>query len=96
MGVALVKGGKLGCRISTYLRSHRGLRPHLTGDALIEMGVPRGPAVGDILRLLRDSWLDGEVSTADEERALAENLADEFSVELTERDPGTQPGLRHP
>ncbi len=78
MCAALNTGGGLGCRISRYMRSHRGLRPHLTGDALIEMGVPRGPAVGDILRRLRDSWLDGEVSTADEERALAEKLAREL------------------
>ena len=79
LGVALARGGELGGRISRYLRCHRDLRPHVTGDALIEMGVPRGPAVGDVLHRLRTSWLDGEVSSASEERALAESLAGEFS-----------------
>ena len=79
LGVGMARGGRLGCRITQYLRSHRDLRPHLTGDSLMEMGVPKGPAVGSILARLRDSWLDGEVSTASEERALAERLAGELS-----------------
>ena len=79
LGVGMAKGGKLGCRISQYVRSHRGLRPHLTGDSLIEMGVPRGPTVGRILKRLRNAWLDGEVATASEERALAARLTGELS-----------------
>ena len=79
LGVALVRGGELGCRISQYLRFHRDLSPHLTGDSLIEMGVPRGPAVGTILKQLRDAWLDGDVSSASEELDLAERLAGELS-----------------
>ena len=79
LGVGMTKGGKLGCRISQYVRVHRGLRPHLTGDSLIEMGVPRGPTVGSILKRLRNAWLDGEVSTASEEWTLAEELAVEVA-----------------
>ena len=79
MGVGLSRGGELRARITTYLRCYRDLRPHITGDGLIEMGVPRGPAVGDVLHRLRTSWLDGEVSNVTEERALAERLAGEFS-----------------
>ncbi len=78
IGVGLARGGELGARISRYLRCHRDLRPHLTGGDLIQMGVPRGPAVGDVLHRLRNSWLDGEVSSATEERALAKRLAGEF------------------
>ena len=36
LGVALAKEGELGCRITNYLCCHRDLRPHLTGDDLIE------------------------------------------------------------
>ena len=79
LGVGMAMGGKLGCRISQYVRSHRGLRPHLNGDSLIEMGVPRGPTVGRILKRLRNAWLDCEVSTASEEWALAEELAVEVA-----------------
>ena len=79
MGVGLARGGELGARISRYLRCHKDLRPHITGDDLIQMGVPVGPAVGDVLHRLRTSWLDGEVSNVTEERALAERLAGEFS-----------------
>ncbi len=79
LGVSLVTDGELGCRISQYLSSHRDFRPHLTGDALIAMGAPRGPAIGRILECLRNSWLDGEVSSAGEERALAERLADQLA-----------------
>lgn len=74
LGVALVRGGELGCRISYYLRYHRKLRPHLTGDDLIRMGVPKGPAVGEFLKRLRESWLDDEISSTSEELALAESL----------------------
>ena len=74
LGAALVRGGELGCRITNYLRCHRDLRSDLTGDDLIRMGVPEGPAVGDILKRLRDSWLDGDLSSPGEELALAESL----------------------
>lgn len=74
LGVALAKGDGIGCRISRYLRWHRHLRPHLTGDDLIDMGVPRGPAIGTLVRRLRNAWLDGEVSSPSEELALAERL----------------------
>ena len=79
LGVGMANGGELGRRFSQYVRVHRGLRSHLTGDSLIEMGVPRGPTVGSILKRLRNAWLDGEVSTAGEEWALAEELAVEVA-----------------
>ena len=74
LGVALANGGELGSRISTYLRRHRNLRPRLTGDDLIEMGAPRGPAVGSILERLRNAWLDDDISSASDELALAARL----------------------
>ena len=73
-GASLATSSKLGSRLAEYLRGHRDLRPHLTGDDLIELGLRQGPSVGGVLALLRNAWLDDEISSPDEERALAEKL----------------------
>jgi tRNA nucleotidyltransferase (CCA-adding enzyme) len=57
-----------------YLTKARHERPHLTGDDLIAMGIPRGPAVGEILRRLRNARLDGETTTREDETRLARGL----------------------
>ena len=79
-GVSLATGYELRLRMTEYLRSHRHLRPHLTGDDLIAMGVRHGPDVGRVLGMLRTAWLDGDVSTPNDELAMAERLL-EGSVE---------------
>ncbi|MDH7571725.1 MAG: CCA tRNA nucleotidyltransferase, partial [Armatimonadota bacterium] len=45
----------------------RHVRPCLSGDELVAMGVPRGPAVGALLRELLDRRLNGELETREEE-----------------------------
>ena len=57
--------------LRTYLKELQHTRPSLTGDHLLDIGVPQGPVVGEILSRLRDARLDGVVSSEDEERALA-------------------------
>jgi poly(A) polymerase len=49
------------------------LRPPrlLSGHDLMALGVPAGPAIGRILRLLEDAQLEGAISTPTEARALA-------------------------
>jgi poly(A) polymerase len=49
------------------------LRPPrlLSGHDLMALGVPAGPAIGRILRLLEDAQLEGAISTPAEARALA-------------------------
>lgn len=74
LGSSLAAGGETVCRLDEYLRIHRGLRPRLTGDDLIRMGVPRGPAVGRVLELLRNAWLDGDVTSPEAELALVDGL----------------------
>ncbi len=54
-----------------YLDEWRHVRPLLGGDALIEMGVPRGPQVHRGLQLIRAARLDGWATDLDDERALA-------------------------
>ena len=48
--------------------------PQLAGEELLKMGVPQGPAVGEILEKLRAACLDGEVATVEDERALVRRL----------------------
>ena len=49
------------------------LRPNrlLTGDDLIEMGIPEGPKIGQLLRQIDDAQLEGTITTEAEARALA-------------------------
>ena len=42
----------------------------LSGDDLITMGFPPGPLFSEILRIVEDTQLDGEISTSDEARRL--------------------------
>ncbi len=74
LGASLARGGESGRRLAEYLECHRRLRPNLSGNDLIDLGVHQGPAVGNILERLRSAWLDGEVSNADGELELAKKL----------------------
>ncbi len=74
LGASLTTGGESGRRLAEYLEYHRRLRPNLSGNDLIALGVQQGPAVGHILERLRNAWLDGEVSNADGELELAKKL----------------------
>jgi tRNA nucleotidyltransferase (CCA-adding enzyme) len=47
--------------------SATGIAPALRGDEVIALGVPRGPAVAQVLDRLRDARLDGEVRDRDSE-----------------------------
>jgi tRNA nucleotidyltransferase (CCA-adding enzyme) len=48
--------------VSDYLQHQRGLRPALSGDDLLALGVPAGPAVGEWLRELTRARVRGEVA----------------------------------
>jgi tRNA nucleotidyltransferase (CCA-adding enzyme) len=52
-----------------YAHVWRGVRPLLRGDDLRRLGVPEGPAIGEMLRALRAARLDGEVQTREDEIA---------------------------
>jgi tRNA nucleotidyltransferase (CCA-adding enzyme) len=60
--------------VSNYLSNWRHIKTKTTGHDLKKRGLPPGPAYQSILRRLREAWLDGEVKTAQEERALLESL----------------------
>jgi tRNA nucleotidyltransferase (CCA-adding enzyme) len=63
-----------------HLQRLRRLKPCLTGDDLVVLGVPGGPAIGEVLAKLKAGVLDGDLRTRDDEEAavcsmLAELLA---------------------
>lgn len=62
-------------RIELYLNEYRHVQPALSGEDLIEAGVPSGPQVGEILVLLREARLDGKVSTSAEELEIVKKMA---------------------
>lgn len=64
--------------IGRYRQEVRGRSPHLTGDYLLELGVPPGPRFKVLLAALRAAVLDGEVLGREAEAAfLKKRLAKE-------------------
>ncbi len=57
-----------------YLSEWWQLRPKTTGHDLKKLGIPPGPKYAEILRRLRAAWLDGEVTSEAEEKALLDDL----------------------
>ena len=57
-----------------YLVEWWHVKPKTTGHDLKKRDIPPGPKYTEILRRLRAAWLDGEVKTEAEEKALLNNL----------------------
>ena len=57
-----------------YLNEWRNVRPSLSGDDLLAMGVPSGSGIGEILREVHSAILDGLVSNEAEQRALVDEI----------------------
>jgi tRNA nucleotidyltransferase (CCA-adding enzyme) len=60
--------------LKTDLLVWRSISPNYTGDDLRKKGIPPGPVYREILTAIRSAWIDGEVTSADEEEALFEKL----------------------
>ncbi len=60
--------------LRAYLATWRHIKPRTTGDDLITRGLPAGPRYRKILTLIRNAWLDGEITTEAEEMAYLEKL----------------------
>ena len=73
-GCALASMGEVSRRVGQYLSELRDMRPDLDGSDLVNMGVPHGPEVGRILRILRAAKLDGLVRTRDDECTMVMGL----------------------
>jgi tRNA nucleotidyltransferase (CCA-adding enzyme) len=60
--------------IELFLSVLRYVKPALGGDDLIDMGVPQGPRVKEILQRLREARLDGKVTSKREEEAMVRRV----------------------
>ena len=59
--VGIASSARVRGRLRRYLERWRSVRPWLDGESLLRLGVPSGPAVGRMLRQLRDARLDGRI-----------------------------------
>ncbi len=60
--------------IESFVNHWRHLKPNYDGNQLIAMGLKPGPVIGDILDELRRAWLDGDITTIQEEDLLVQKL----------------------
>lgn len=72
--VSISTAGEAQPALQTYLTAWRHIKPHTTGHDLKRLGLPPGPQYQHILRRLRDAWLDGEITSKEEETALLQQL----------------------
>lgn len=61
-------------RIELHLQKWLRIRPSLTGDDLINMGIMPGQRLGQILRALKEARIDHEVTSREEEEALVKRM----------------------
>jgi tRNA nucleotidyltransferase (CCA-adding enzyme) len=54
------------------------IAPTINGDDLQVMGVTPGPAYREILETLRQAWLDGEITSPEQEQARLRNLLEDI------------------
>ncbi len=57
-----------------YVMEWRKVQPHADGERLRRLGLKPGPIYRHILETLRKAWLDGEISSEEEEDALLQRL----------------------
>jgi tRNA nucleotidyltransferase (CCA-adding enzyme) len=69
------------CLIEQYITTWKQITPTIDGHQLRALGVPPSPAYKDILGTLRDAWLDGNISSPEEEASLLEQLITELTKE---------------
>ena len=56
-------------KLDQYLGILRHVKPEITGDDLLEAGIPQGPEIGFILDEVSRARVDGKVTTKEEELA---------------------------
>jgi len=72
--VSLSAKGNTKRALQDYLEKWRQIKPKTTGHDLKELGLPPGPKYQNILRELRNAWLDGHIKSAQEETELLKKL----------------------
>jgi tRNA nucleotidyltransferase (CCA-adding enzyme) len=59
--------------MNRFLSRLRYIRPALTGDDLMRLGIPPGPQIKEVLTMLLNARLDGKVTGKKQEEAMARN-----------------------
>ncbi len=65
--------------IEQFMSRWRTIRPITTGHTLKALGLPQGREYAIILQRLRAAWIDGEISSKEEEEKLLQALIQEMS-----------------
>jgi tRNA nucleotidyltransferase (CCA-adding enzyme) len=72
--------------IVEFITHWRKVKPAITGKTLLKLGVPPGPLYKDLLKQLRAAWLDGVITSTEEENAyLQQALANGLIYGNTDR-----------
>jgi tRNA nucleotidyltransferase (CCA-adding enzyme) len=66
--------------LDRYIREWRLIEPSISGHDLRARAIPPGPVYRMILETLRDAWLDGKITSPEEETCLLEELITELNV----------------
>jgi tRNA nucleotidyltransferase (CCA-adding enzyme) len=64
--------------LDSYVRLLRHVRPYTTGEELRALGVPPGPAYRAVLEGLRAAWLDGKITSKNEEQDMLRQLLAQY------------------
>ena len=72
--LSLTAKGKAKKAMLDYLENWRYIKPKTTGHDLKKFGLAPGPEYKNIIRQLRNAWLDGEIKSEKEEKILLERL----------------------
>lgn len=74
LAISLCDHEPLQKQLEEYLRRRETLKPATTGEDLKALGLPPGPRYREILGRLQNAYLDGEIASLEEERALLEKI----------------------
>jgi tRNA nucleotidyltransferase (CCA-adding enzyme) len=72
-------------RLKVFLSKLRYIKPALTGDDLLRMGIPPGPRIKEILQKLHEARLDGKVTTKQGEVEMVRGWLQQHAV-LVQKD----------
>ncbi len=77
----LTESGEIKTSISTYFTRWQKVQPKTSGNDLRQRGLAPGPHYRLVLAALRAAWLDGQISTPEEEQALLAELLAELPAD---------------
>jgi tRNA nucleotidyltransferase (CCA-adding enzyme) len=77
---------ELSQNLESYISHWQFVAPYTDGNHLRSLGIQPGPIYSEILGKLRAAWLDGEISTYEEEQDLLYKLLNSKNLERIDND----------